>query len=289
MARRRTGFTLIELLVVIAIIAILLALLLPGVQKVREAAARVRCQNNLKQISLAMHNYHDSVARLPPGGADVSVDHRANAGSAFKDAEWSWAFHILPYLEKGNTYNTTEDVVRTQPIAVYHCSARRATNGYGNPLLAKIDYATNAGTTQVGETDGVIMRTSVPNGATVRVLKPLKWKDIEDGLSTTVLAGEKRMNKAAFGVSFDDNEAYCTSGWNGDYEVYRTAGQPARDFVGSPTDKTAQTVFGSSHSTIFTAVFCDGSVRSVRHSVNAATWRAACTRNGKESVSDSDF
>jgi prepilin-type N-terminal cleavage/methylation domain-containing protein/prepilin-type processing-associated H-X9-DG protein len=103
-AWKRAGFTLIELLVVIAIIAILIGLLLPAVQKVREAAARAKCQNNLHQIGLALHAHHDAVGWLPPGGA---ADQQPFGTLTGNGSGWgsSWMVYILPYVEQGNFFN----------------------------------------------------------------------------------------------------------------------------------------------------------------------------------------
>src|SRR3954462_9141133 len=99
--RSRKGFTLIGLLGVIAIIAILIGLLLPAVQKVREAAARVQCSNNLKQLSIAVHSYHDANGRIP---FDSSPEAGDSGAWGMGGPNWSWLARILPYVEQGNLY-----------------------------------------------------------------------------------------------------------------------------------------------------------------------------------------
>jgi len=132
---RRQGFTLIELLVVIAIIAVLIALLLPAVQQAREAARRTQCKNNLKQMGLAFHNYHDAFNQFAPGNIRVGLDIQNSTTVAnFAPSVWSWASMILPYMDQGNLYNglqpggnslsyylTNNKALATTQLAAFRC------------------------------------------------------------------------------------------------------------------------------------------------------------------------
>jgi prepilin-type processing-associated H-X9-DG protein/prepilin-type N-terminal cleavage/methylation domain-containing protein len=195
----RTAFTLIELLVVIAIIAVLITLLVPAVQKVRESAARTQCINNLKQVGLALQNYHDSHHAFPPG-------YMSNYDAAGNDTGpgWGWASFILPQMEQGNLYNNiqfTQNIeapansgVRVQPIPSYICPSDSVPPTWtatqydtaGNPVRAICDVASANyigvfGISEPGvDGEGIFFR-----GSAVRIT------DITDGTSQTLMVGER--------------------------------------------------------------------------------------------------
>jgi prepilin-type N-terminal cleavage/methylation domain-containing protein/prepilin-type processing-associated H-X9-DG protein len=201
----RKAFTLIELLVVIAIIGILIGLLLPAVQKVRGAAARLQCMNNLKQIGLAGHNFHDTQTSLPPGyAASVSyVD-----GATDTSPGWGWAAFLLPYIEQDNLANAISfnlpiehpaNATAVQSmLKIYLCPSDQAPNtafmvsdAFGQPiaLAAPSSYAACVGGDESDTAGPVGLGIFYRNSHT-------RLTDIRDGTSQTILVGERAWSNA---------------------------------------------------------------------------------------------
>jgi prepilin-type N-terminal cleavage/methylation domain-containing protein len=267
----RFAYTLIELLVVVAIIAILIGLLLPAVQKVREAAARMQCANNLKQLGLALHNHHDALGYFPQGGWTPPGTTAADTADR---RQWSWCYHLLPYAEQDNLYRSTDlTTIQRTPVPFLYCPSRRAPAVYNGHSV--IDYAGCAGSSTTGA-NGVIVRGFLPC---------VRMADLTDGTSNTIMAGEKQLNLAGLGTAQDDNECPFLAGWNGDWDHYRRTWAvngvwqtPQRDYRNAGSTEPNQR-FGSSHPTGVNAVFGDGAVRHIGYGVGPEPFRRACVRN----------
>ena len=274
----RRAFTLIELLVVIAIIAILIGLLLPAVQKVREAAARMSCQNNMKQIGLAFHSYHDAQKQFPNAGSDGPNQNCCNATSR---VGWTWMYYLTPYIEQDNVFkNPTDTAVAQTAIKTYYCPSRRPPTLYSNG--GRCDYAGNGGRDMAGEgKEGMLVRQwtnpSTALAANAPVQNRRTMTDVSDGLSNTVLAGDKQCHPTVLGTSGGDNEPWQNSGWDQDHVRFGEA-VPEPD-SSHPTSQSAtfwSVRFGSSHSGGFNAAMGDGSVRFMRYGIDPANWMRLC-------------
>jgi prepilin-type N-terminal cleavage/methylation domain-containing protein len=196
--RSRAGFTLIELLVVLAIIAVLIGLLLPAVQKIREAAARLSCQNNLHQIGLALHSHHDAYGSFPSGylcQPQANPNHTAPG--------WGWAALLLPHLEQDNLYRQinlalpvegpSHLAVRTAIVKVFVCPSDRVTGVftvYGDTNAPLANAATNSYSACHGTGPDIEEELDDFNGTFSRNSR-VRVTDITDGSSNTIAIGER--------------------------------------------------------------------------------------------------
>jgi prepilin-type N-terminal cleavage/methylation domain-containing protein/prepilin-type processing-associated H-X9-DG protein len=274
---RKRGFTLVELLVVIAIIGILIGMLLPAVQQVREAARRTACSNNLKQIGIAVHDYESSLQLFPDGGKNWwgGRNKQGNVPRMAPDQTWGWLYQILPYIEQNNLYEEPDDaIVRRTPVPAYFCPSRRPPTVLGGSRATN-DYAGNGGLRLNGGGlggwgDGLNGGVIVRGGAAPKV----DFGSITDGSSNTILAGEKAVNPLDYErFSTADNEGY-TCGW--DWDIIRWGDLlPCSDREAIGADRR----FGSAHSGGVNMVFVDGSVHFIRRNVDLDVYQNAIQRD----------
>ncbi|WP_435016480.1 DUF1559 domain-containing protein [Tundrisphaera sp. TA3] len=312
--RPRRGFTLIELLVVIAIIAVLIALLLPAVQAAREAARRSQCINNLKQIGLAMHNYESTNSSFAPG----------KKGCCFG----TWTVFVLPYMEQSNSYNAWNFVgdptnaatdifrysgvgnstVARSRIMAYTCPSDTPNAPSGG--VHSYNYAVNFGNTgqiqqtiSVGGIDytfGGAPFSDIMKGTTSQV-GVSTIASVTDGTSNTMMLSEVIQ---AQGV---DLRGFVMWGDAAAFEAFLAPNSPRPDVIytpnyckypfqnnppctGTPTaTEPAMFASRSRHPGGVNSVFCDGSVKFVKNTININTWRAISTSKGGEVVSSDAF
>ncbi len=334
----RRAFTLIELLVVIAIVAILIGILLPAVQKVRESASRMQCKNNLKQIGLALHNYHDEMGQLPPGYLATNPtgpDYTQDGGPG-----WGWGAYILPYIDQRPVFaqiNFAKDIsdpvnaaVRQTVLNIYLCPSDGtasttftvSTLGMGGtldtgpyvPLLdvnnqpvvvAHSNYVGIFGNPEITPDPGFITQDIDPitnedlRGPAHRGIfyrnSPVKFRDITDGLSNTLMIGERGSNLAYNTWTGAVTNAVVPPRVN---SAFGAEGAPVLclGHTGDITDSPAHTPnspvnhvddFWSFHIQGVNFLFCDGSVQSITDSVYPPVWWAMGTRAGGEYIGDS--
>jgi len=320
---RSAGFTLLELLVVVAIIAILIGLLLPALQKVREAANRMKCANNLKQMGIAFHLYQDEQGRFPWAGKNASMDplqwpatgavvHPANPrtadglppnwrgtsnewynrgrNSAVWLDEYSWAFRLIPVIRQDMRDldpDTQWAMIENEPISIYYCPSLRTGKGK-NSGSNRLDYAMSSGKTwpsgapvpTFDKFDGVALRSYCGK---------IRLVDVIDGLSNTLLVGEKNVAlQEAMRYSTangGDNESWATAGW--DEDVLRTAANaPYRSTVENRNRTGADARFGSVHPSGFNCLLCDGSVRLVSYTILLDTFQNLARRADGNALAD---
>jgi prepilin-type N-terminal cleavage/methylation domain-containing protein/prepilin-type processing-associated H-X9-DG protein len=299
---KRSGFTLIELLVVIAIIAILIGLLLPAVQKVRAAAARIQCQNNLKQLAVACHNYHDVNQRLPASGPQATY--------SMGGANWSWLARILPYVEQQNLYTLMNIPAATlatdnangllaTPIKTFQCPADGTTN---LPRTNTADIGGKVGQTNykgvcgdnwiwgkwknsiqptgsssgLDNGNGIFYRTDGIPGTPGH--GPLPIVAISDGTSNTFMIGEDVPLYNRWCAWPYANAAVGTCAIPLNYGI------PPNTNPGGAGDWNNVYSFRSRHTNGANFAYADGSVQFITQSISTTVYMATATYQGGEAV-----
>jgi prepilin-type N-terminal cleavage/methylation domain-containing protein/prepilin-type processing-associated H-X9-DG protein len=316
----RRAFTLIELLVVIAIIAVLIGLLLPAVQKVREAANRMKCANNLKQIGLGMHNYHDTFGTLPP----------QTANNANKCCWGTWQMAVLPFVEQDNLWKMYVDYgtgrstpaglrydqqvnlrVTSVRLPLFTCPSDQPSvaktvsyQGQAYPITNQ-NYLVNVGNIDYAQgKDGLL--PDQPTGlrflgAPFSRTQQFRLTDITDGTSNTLMAAEIRQGQP--GSQHGDYRGLTWWGEGSGFTTYRTPNSPGPDYISEMCVDTSenrsnapcQTVVSSTgngninvfaarsrHSGGVNVLLCDGSGRFINDNVSWDVWQALGTSRGGE-------
>lgn len=304
----RRAFTLVELLVVIAIIGILIALLLPAVQAAREAARRTQCTNNLKQLGIAMQNYHDIYRTLPVG--------------AYSCCWGTWKVALLPYIEQlalrqkyddNNKYGVPVDNARyghavNLPVTTTRIPAYQCPSDTPNPntFIARItsdNYAVNYGNTGVGQQsnlNGVIFGGAPfrDYGSKTTPAVSFKFRDIRDGLSNTLMVAEvlQGIGRDLRGFSWWGDasgfETYLSPNSSLPdviYTTYYCNNQPQQNLpcIGTPTaSQPSMFASRSRHPAGVQVAMCDGSARFIPDSIALYLWQVLSTTHGGEKSPD---
>jgi prepilin-type N-terminal cleavage/methylation domain-containing protein/prepilin-type processing-associated H-X9-DG protein len=313
----RRGFTLIELLVVIAIIAVLVGLLLPAVQKVRETAARMTCQNNLKQIGLGLTQHHTQFGVFPSNGyypKGTTVLFSTQPLGAPTPIPWGignpnlppatqtgpWSYSVLPFIDQTNSHDQIGNPLTVQAavanvVKIYLCPTRGRQGAQVCPPIEplgavyagwKYQFGAPPGLNPWGKCDYAANPFIALNGGPFASnSKLVSVSDISDGASNTILEGEKSL----------DPDAYDTGGWAND-EPYVLGGTLSLIRTGSLLlpDKAglgmaALTNWGSAHQGTSQFVYADGSVHSLTYSVSGVVLAALLTINGHEVLPDTAY
>lgn len=314
--RAAAAFTLVELLVVIAIVGTLVALLLPAVQAARESGRQTACRNNIKQIVLAFQGHESSFGTFPDGGEGPQANRTMASGAPAisPNQHAGWAYQILPHMERTNIWNITDDAaLGATLIDGFACPSRRSPTLLPGLNRASLDYAGSGGTDNgstsyggrtlaaCGECnpwgvpgngrDGPVVRR--PNGAASRA-GVVRASSIKDGMSNTLLIGEKCLNAGLLGQRQTDDESGWVEGY--DWETIRWGFvPPSRDFQDTnPASATSgyqalHQAFGSAHQAVFFAALCDGAVRSVDYGVELDTFQRLCSRSDGQLFDPSTF